>query len=59
MALVSGDRQLIRWEPASLRTFMLRVAGKLVRGGRQLTLKTSESALYPQAWQSWMRLALE
>jgi len=30
MALVSGDRQLIRWEPASLRTFMLRVAGKLV-----------------------------
>ncbi|MFQ5640690.1 MAG: IS1380 family transposase [bacterium] len=59
MALVSGDQQLIRWEPASLRTFMLRVAGKLVSGGRQLTLKTSESALYPQAWQSWLRLALE
>jgi len=59
MALVSGDRQLIRWEPASLRTFMLRVAGKLIRGGRQLTLKTPESALYPQAWKSWMRLAFE
>jgi len=57
MALVSGDRQLIRWEPASLRTFMLRVAGKLVSGGGQLTLKTSEPALYPQAWQSWMHLA--
>jgi len=59
MALVSGDQQLIRWEPATLRTFMLRVAGKLVSGGRQLTLKISESALYPQAWQSWLHLALE
>jgi len=39
MALVSGDKQLMRWEIASIRAFMVRMAGKLVCGGRQMTLK--------------------
>jgi len=58
MALVSGDKQLMRWEMASIRAFMVRMAGKLVCGGRQMTLKTPADLLHPKPWQSWLRVGM-
>lgn len=57
MTLVSGNAQLLRWEMISLRSYMIRVAGKLVSGGRRLTLKTPDEMLYAKAWQSWLAFA--
>lgn len=58
MALVSGDKQLMRWEMASIRAFMVRMAGKLVCGGRQMTLKIPTDLLHPKPWQSWLRVGM-
>ena len=46
MALLSGDEQLRRWEMQTVQTFLLRVAGKLACGSRQLTLKTFKEHLH-------------
>ena len=53
MALLSGNATLRQWEPETLRTYMIRMAGKLLTGNRQLTLKTPANQLYPQAWADW------
>lgn len=58
MALVSGDKQLMRWEMASIRAFMVCMAGKLVCGGRQITLKIPTDLLHPKPWDSWLRVSL-
>ena len=58
MALVSGDKQLMRWEIASIRAFMVRMAGKLVCGGRQMTLKIPAELLHPKPWQSWLGVGI-
>jgi len=58
MALISGDKQLMRWEMASIRAFMVRMAGKLVCGGRQMTLKIPTELLHPNPWQSWLRVGI-
>ena len=58
MALVSGDTQLMRWEIVSIRAFMVRMAGKLVCGGRQMTLKVPTDLLHPKPWESWLRAAI-
>jgi len=58
MALVSGDKQLMRWEMASIRAFMIRMAGKLVYGARQLTLKIPTDLMHPKPWESWLRVGL-
>jgi hypothetical protein len=57
MALLSGDEQLRRWEMKTVRTFLLRVAGKLACGGRQLTLKTPEEHLHARQWASWVAVS--
>jgi hypothetical protein len=54
MALLSGNRTLRQWEPETVRTYSVRVAGKLLIGNRQLTLKTSDSHLYPKIWFDWV-----
>jgi len=58
MALVSGDKQLMRWEMASVRAFVVRMAGKLVCGGRQMTLKTPADLLHAKPWQSWLHVGM-
>jgi len=58
MALISGNAQLFRWEMMSLRAYMIRVAGKLVSGGRRLVLKTPDEMLYPKVWQSWLQFSV-
>jgi len=58
MALSSGDSTLLRWEIQTVRTFLIRVAGKLITGSRQLKLKVPERCLYPQQWKSWVEVGL-
>jgi predicted tellurium resistance membrane protein TerC len=48
MAIMSGSQMLRQWEPETIRTYLVRVAGKLLIGNRQLTVKTSNNHLYPQ-----------
>lgn len=58
MALISGNAQLARWEMMTVRAFMVRMAGKLVSGSRQLTLKIPQELLHPEVWQSWLRVGM-
>lgn len=57
MALLSGNKQLFRWEPASIRIFMIRAAGKLVIVSNQLRLKLQREHLYSEPWKAWLALA--
>jgi hypothetical protein len=57
MALMIGNKQLRRWEPEAIRTFLIRVAGKRLTGGNQLTVKWPKEQLYPQPWEDWLALA--
>ena len=56
-ALRSGDEQLRRWEMQTVRTFLIRVAGKLARGSRQLTLKTPQEHLHARQWAAWVAVS--
>jgi len=58
MALCSGDQTLRRWEPATLRTFIIRVGGLFRTGSRQLKLHVPEKMLYQQQWNAWEEVAL-
>ena len=57
MALLSGNAQLRQWEPESLRTFIIRVAGQLRTGGNQLRIRLAAEHLYPAPWRDWLALA--
>jgi hypothetical protein len=54
MALCSHDHQLLKWEIGTIRTFLIRVAGKLITGGRQITLKISDRLMFIKHWESWV-----
>jgi hypothetical protein len=56
MALTSANATLKRWEPQTVRTFLVRVAGKLLTGANQLRLKLPEEHLHPKVWQDWLAL---
>ena len=58
MALLSGSATLRQWEPETIRTYLIRVAGKLLTGNRQLTVKTPDTHLYPQAWSDGVAVGL-
>ena len=58
MALCSGDALLRRWEVGTVRAFLVRVAGKLVRGARQYTLKTPDNHLFMDQWLAWVKVGL-
>ena len=57
MALISGNAQLKRWEPESIRVHLISVAGKLLTGGNQLQIKLPANHLHPKPWQDWLALA--
>lgn len=57
MALLSGNDQLRRWEPQSMRIFLVRVAGQLLTGGNQLNIKLPRDHLYQEPWRDWLALA--
>ena len=58
MAIMSGSRTLRQWEPETIRTYLVRVAGKLLTGNGQLTVKTSDNHLYPKVWDDWVAVGL-
>ncbi|MGB7816732.1 MAG: IS1380 family transposase, partial [Methylotenera sp.] len=58
MAIMSGSQTLRQWEPETIRTYLIRVAGKLLTGNRQLTVKTPDNHLYPQVWDDWVAVGL-
>ena len=41
----------------TVRTFLTRVAGKLTRGSRQLTLKTPKEHLHARQWAAWVAVS--
>jgi len=57
MALLSGNATLRRWEPQTIRTFLVRVAGTLLTGARQLKIKLPDSHLHPKVWDDWLALS--
>lgn len=57
MGLASGDATLRKMEPATARCFLVRVAGKLLTGARQLRIATPIHLLYPDCWNNWLRAA--
>jgi hypothetical protein len=58
MAQLSGNKTLCQWEPDTLRTYLIRVAGKLLTGNNQLNVKTPADPLYPQEWDDWVKVGL-
>ena len=58
MAIMSGSPALRQWEPETVRTYLVRVAGKLLTGNRQLTVKTPDNHLYSQVWDDWVAVGL-
>ncbi len=58
MALLSGNAVLRRWEPGTIRTFLIRVAGKYTTGARQQKLSVPERMLYSTQWDDWVAVGL-
>ena len=40
----------------SIRCYMIRVAGKLLTGSRQLTVASNKEHLYQTEWDAWLEL---
>jgi len=58
MALMSGSTQLRSWEIQSFRTYLVRMAGKLLTGNKQLRIKTPKNHLYKNEWSDWVAVGL-
>jgi hypothetical protein len=57
MALCSGNKILQRWEEATIRTFLIRMAGKWATGARQQKLRVPKRMLYHAQWEEWVAVA--
>jgi hypothetical protein len=57
MALLSGNATLKRWEPQTVRIFLIRAAGKLLTGANQLGIKLPRRNLHPKVWEDWLALS--
>jgi len=57
MALCSGNKILRRWEAATIRTFLIRMAGKWTTGSRQQKLRVPKRMLYNAQWEAWVAVA--
>lgn len=53
MALLSGDMTLCKWEPETIRTYLIRMAAKFTTGSRQQKMTVPERMLYSAQWDSW------
>lgn len=56
MGICSENDRLQRWEIKTVRTFLIRLAGKLVRSGRQLTLRMPVTELYSRERDVWFQV---
>jgi hypothetical protein len=57
MGICSKNDRLQTWEIKTVRTFIIRLAGKLVTGSRQFTLKMPTTELYPQEKDAWFQIS--
>jgi hypothetical protein len=57
MALLSGNETLTRWEIQTIRAFLIRTAGQLVRGGNQFRVKVPDKHLHPMPWSDWLKMS--
>ena len=57
MALLSDNKQLKRWEIETVRTYLIRTAGKLLTGSKQLRLSVPEQHLHAEPWKAWLKLS--
>ena len=57
MALCSGNKILQRWETATIRTFLIQMAGKWTTGSRQQKLRVPKRMLYNAQWEAWVAVA--
>lgn len=57
MALLTGGA-VQHWEVKTMRLWLIRVAGKLTKGSRQLTLKLPEKFLHQKEWRAWEGMSL-
>ena len=57
MALLTGGT-VQQWEVKTMRLWLIRVAGKLTRGSRQLVLKLPEKFLHQEEWRVWEAMSL-
>ncbi|GJQ24357.1 MAG: hypothetical protein HBSAPP01_21470 [Candidatus Brocadia sapporoensis] len=57
MALLTGGA-VQRWEIKTMRLWLIRVAGRLTKGSRQLTLKLPEKFLHQEEWRAWEGMSL-
>jgi hypothetical protein len=58
MGLLAGTT-LQRWEVKTIRLWLIRLAGKLVSSGRQLTLKVPCKFMYREQWDAWEYMTRE
>ena len=56
--MLSNNPSLRQWEPETIRTYLIRVAGKLLTGNNQLTIKTPDNHLYAKEWNDWVAIGL-
>jgi len=54
MAVISGHPGLAHWEIQTVRTFLIRVAGKLTLGSHQQVIHTPDPLFDPSAWFAWL-----
>ncbi len=57
MALLSGNAILRSWEPATVRTFLIRMAAKFTTGSRQQKLTIPNRMLYTAQWDAWVAVS--
>jgi hypothetical protein len=57
MALLSDNDQLKRWEIQTVRTYLIRTAGKLLTRSNQLRLKVPDQHLHENPWKAWLKLS--
>jgi len=55
MGLVSKNKKLKQWEPATIRTYLIRTAGKLLTGSRQFKLITPINHFHQNEWDDWLK----
>ena len=56
MGLASGNRQLKKWEPETIRTYLIRTAGKLLTGSRTFRLITPINHFHQKEWDDWVKI---
>lgn len=57
MGICSKNDQLEKWEIKTIRTFIIRLAGKLVKSARHYTLRMPESEFYSLERGAWFQIS--